>query len=213
MASFIASAMYLTLPPPPPSPLPVARSRSGSSSLTHLRAHTRTRARTHTQTQNNTHTQRTCIQASSQAIRREQSITQIGQGSTHVAHHVMLNQQSFKRGGRGRSQIVETRQGSKIDRREGEGGEHRAGLRKGVRGKRRVLSKQCRSLHDESLAWYLPNTYLPQGIWSRAPFASEKEEYLSSSSLVATPRVGFEYTFFSCSSFLPRPLPSLSPRS
>jgi hypothetical protein len=32
---------------------------------------------------------------------------------------VMLKQQSFKRGGRGRSQIVETRQGSKIDRREG----------------------------------------------------------------------------------------------
>ena len=60
---------------------------------------------------------------------------QIGQGSTHVAHHVMLKQQSFKRGGRGRSQIVETRQGSKIDRREGGGGERRAGLGKGVRGK------------------------------------------------------------------------------
>jgi len=72
----------------------------------------------------------------------------------------MLKQQSFKRGGRGRSQIVETRQGSKIDRREGEGGERRAGLRKGVRGKRR--------------GWYLPNPYLPQGIWSRAPSATSR---------------------------------------
>jgi len=26
-------------------------------------------------------------------------------------------------------------------------------------------------------AWYLLNPYLPQGVWSRAPFASEKEEY------------------------------------
>ena len=121
----------------------------------------------------------------------------------------MLKQQSFKRGGRGRSQIVETRQGSKIDRREGEGGERRAGLGKGVRGKRRVFSKQCRCLHIEFLAWYLPNPYLPQGIWSRAPFASEKEQYLSSSSLVAAPRVGFEYTFLSCSSIPSRPLPSL----
>ena len=34
----------------------------------------------------------------------------------------MLKQQSFKRGGRGRSQIVETRQGSKIDRRRGKVG-------------------------------------------------------------------------------------------
>ena len=44
----------------------------------------------------------------------------------------MLKQQSFKRGGRGRSQIVETRQGSTIDRREGEGGERRAGLSAGA---------------------------------------------------------------------------------
>ena len=117
------------------------------------------------------------IMASSQAIRREQSIPQIGQDSTHVAHHVMLKQQSFKRGGRGRSQIVETRQGSKIDRREEGGRERRARLGKGVRGKRSVFSKQCRCLHVEFLAWYLPNTYLPQGIWSRAPFASEKEQY------------------------------------
>ena len=120
----------------------------------------------------------------------------------------MLKQQSFKRGGRGRSQIVETRQGSKIDRREGEGGERRAGLGKGVRGKRRVFSKQCRCLHIEFLAWYLPNPYLPQGIWSRAPFASEKEQYLSSSSLVAAPRVGFEYPFPLAPPFPPRPLPS-----
>ena len=119
----------------------------------------------------------------------------------------MLKQQSFKRGGRGRSQIVETRQGSKIDRREGEGGERRAGLGKGVRGKRRVFSKQCRCLHIEFLAWYLPNPYLPQGIWSRAPFASEKEQYLSSSSLVAAPRVVFEYTFLSRSSISPPPSP------
>ena len=81
-----------------------------------------------------THTHHTCIQASSQAIRREQSIPQIGQGSTHVAHHVMLKQQSFKRGGRGRSQMVETGQGSKINRREGEGRERRAGLGNGSAG-------------------------------------------------------------------------------
>ena len=54
--------------------------------------------------------------------------------------HKLAFQQSFKTGGRGRSQIVETRQGSKIDRREGEGGERRARLGKGVRGKRRVFS-------------------------------------------------------------------------
>ena len=143
------------------------------------RTHTDTHAHTHTYTNTHTYTQthNTCIQASSQAIRREQGIPQIGQGSTHVAHHVMLKQQSFKRGGRGRSQIVETRQGSKIDRREGEGGERRAGLGRGVRGKRRVFSEQCRCLHNEFLAWYLPNPYLPQGIWSRALFASEREQY------------------------------------
>jgi len=44
----------------------------------------------------------------------------------------MLKQQIFKRGGCGRSQIVETGQGSKIDRREGEGGERRAGLSAGA---------------------------------------------------------------------------------
>ena len=124
-----------------------------------------------------------CACASSSGTHgRERIIPQIGQGSTHVAHHVMLKQQSFKRGGRGRSQIVETslRQGSKIDRREGGGGERRARLGKGVRGKRRVFSKQCRCLHVEFLAWYLPSPYLPQGIWSRAPFASEKEQYSSS---------------------------------
>ena len=33
----------------------------------------------------------------------------------------------------------------------------------------------CQCLHIESLAWYLPNTYLVQGIWSRAPFASKKK--------------------------------------
>ena len=121
----------------------------------------------------------------------------------------MLKQQSFKRGGRGRSQIVETRQGSKIDRRKGEGGERRARLGKGVRGKRRVFSKQCRCLHVEFLAWYLPNPYLPQGIWSRAPFASEKEQYLSSSSLVAAPRVGSSIPFPPSPLALDVPSPSL----
>ena len=96
---------------------------------------------------------------------------------------------------------------SLLKRREGEGGERRAGLGKGVRGKRRVFSKQCRCLHNESLAWCLPNTYLPQGIWSRAPFASEKEQYSSSSSLVAAPRAGFDHTFSSCSSIPPPPSP------
>ena len=96
---------------------------------------------------------------------------------------------------------------SLLKRREGEGGERRARLGKGVRGKRRVFSKQCRCLDIEFLAWYLPNPYLPQGIWSRAPFASEKEQYSSSSSLVAAPRVGFEYTFSSCSSIPPPPSP------
>ena len=70
-----------------------------------------------------------------------QSLPQIGQGSTHVAHHVMLKQQSFKRGGRGRSQMVETGQGSKINRREGEGGERRAGLGKGSAGYKKGLFK------------------------------------------------------------------------
>ena len=38
--------------------------------------------------------------------------------------------------------------------------------------------KQHTRIFDiEFLAWYLPNPYLPQGIWSRAPFASEKEQY------------------------------------
>jgi len=83
---------------------------------------------------------------------------------------------------------------SHLKRREGGGGERRAGLGKGVRGKRRVFSKQLRCLHNESLAWYLPNAYLPQGIWSRAPFASEREKYVLSSSLVATPHIGFEHT-------------------
>ena len=124
----------------PPSPLLPLRYRLRYAHRDRERVtHTRTDTQTHTHT--HTHTHHTCIQASSQAIRREQSIPQIGQGSTHVAHHVMLKQQSFKRGGRGRSQIVETRQGSKIDRREGGGGERRARLGKGVRGKRRVFSK------------------------------------------------------------------------
>src|SRR6056300_720953 len=96
---------------------------------------------------------------------------------------------------------------SLLKRREGEGGERRAGLGKGVRGKRRVFSKQCRCLHIEFLAWYLPNPYLPQGIWSRAPFASEKEQY-SSSSFVAAPRGGFEYTFPLAPPSPPRTLPS-----
>ena len=64
---------------------------------------------------------------------------------------------------------------------------------------------------NESLAWYLPNPYLPQGMWSRAPFAYEKEEYLSSSSLVVAPRIGFEYTVFSCSSNPPPPSPLALP--
>ena len=63
--------------------------------------------------------------------------------------------------------------------------------------------QQCRCLHNESLAWYLPNTYLPQGIWGRAPFAPKNKQCLSSSYLVATQRVGFEYTFLSCSSISP----------
>ena len=111
--------------------------------VTHTRTdtHTHTHTHTHTLTHSLTHSQHTCIQASSQAIRREQSIPQIGQGSTHVAHHAMLKQQCFKRGALERSQIVETRQGSKIDRREGGGRERRARLGKGVRDKRRVFSK------------------------------------------------------------------------
>jgi hypothetical protein len=97
---------------------------------------------------------------------------------------------------------------SLLKRREGEGGERSARLRKGVRSKRRVFSKQCRCLDIEFLAWYLPNPSLPQGIWSRAPFASEKEQYSSSSSLVAAPRVGFQYPFPLAPPFPPRPLPS-----
>ena len=95
-------------PPPPPSPcfLPPHCYHYDIACATYRVyrdrervTHTHTNAHTHT----HTHTHHTCIQASSQAIRREQSIPQIGQGSTHVAHHdhVMPKQQSFKRGGRG----------------------------------------------------------------------------------------------------------------
>jgi len=154
------------------------------------------------------HTTHTCIQASSQAIRREQSIPQIGQGSTHVAHHGMLKQQSFKRGGRGRSQIVETslRQGSKIDRREGGGGERRARLGKGVRGKRRVFSKQCRCLHNESLAWYLPNT---SRYMEPSSVCFLKRTILIIIITCGSPALALNTPFSLAPPFPPRPLPSL----
>ena len=112
-------------PPPPPSCFLPPHCYHYDIACATYRVHRERHKHALTHKHRNTH-KHTCIQASSQAFRREQSIPQIGQGSTHAAHDVMLKQQIFKRGGRGRSQIVETRQSSKIDRREGEGEERRA---------------------------------------------------------------------------------------